>query len=626
MSAPIEDYALLGDCETAALVSRDGSVDWLCWPRFDSPACFAALLGGPEHGRWRIAPASPARVTRRYRGDTMILETDWETDEGAVTVVDFMPIRGAQSDLVRTVVGRRGRVAMAMELVLRFDYGSTVPWVSRIDDGTPRGMLRAIAGPDMVLLRADVELHGRDLTTVADFTVAAGESVSFVMTYTMSHLEPPQPVEPVAALAGTEAFWTEWSSRCTYRGEWREAVMRSLLTLKALTYRPTGGIVAAPTTSLPEHIGGTRNWDYRFSWLRDATLALLSLMDAGYYEEAAAWRDWLLRAAAGSPNQLQIMYGLRGERNLREWEIPWLPGYEGSKPVRVGNAAHGQHQLDVYGEVLDAFYQARKGGMPASAEARRLGEALVAHVCKIWQEPDEGLWEVRGPRQLFTHSKVMAWVALDRAIRALEELAGEAAPAEWVATRQRIHDEVCERGYDASLGCFVQAYGSTLLDASLLMIPMVGFLPADDPRMRGTVEAIERRLVVDGLVMRYDSRATDDGLPPGEGAFLACSFWLADNLALLGRRDDARALFERLLALRNDLGLLAEEYDPRAGRLVGNFPQAFSHIGLVDTALNLSKDVPAEQRPAEQRGDGHEQRRRSTRATGEVAAAGPLDT
>ena len=605
MPALIEDYALLGDCETAALVSRDGSIDWLCWPRFDSPACFAALLGGPEHGRWKIAPtAERARVTRRYRGDTMILETDWETADGAVTVVDFMPLRGTASDLVRIVVGRRGHVAMHTELVLRFDYGSTVPWVSHIEDGSPHGLLRAIAGPDMVLLRSDVRLRGRGLTSVGEFAVREGETVSFVMTYTMSHLEAPHPVEPGPALADTEKFWHDWASKCTYEGEWRDAVMRSLLTLKALTYRPSGGIVAAPTTSLPEQVGGTRNWDYRFSWLRDATLALLSLMDAGYYEEASAWRDWLLRAAAGSPNQLQIMYGLRGERHLREWEVPWLPGYEGSKPVRIGNAAHGQLQLDVYGEVLDALYQAHKGGMELSRDTLRLGSALVSHLCTIWQQPDEGLWEVRGPRQHFTHSKVMAWVALDRAIRAADELGGEPPPLEWRQTEQRIHDEVCERGFDHELGSFVQAYGSKQLDASLLLIPLVGFLPPDDPRVRGTVEAIERRLVVDGLVMRYDSRVTDDGLPAGEGAFLACSFWLADNYVLLGRMDDARALFERLLALRNDVGLLAEEYDPRLGRLVGNFPQAFSHIGLVDTALNLSRGVPTEHRPLEQRGDG----------------------
>ena len=601
MPAPIEDYALLGDCETAALVARDGSIDWLCWPRFDSPACFAALLGTPENGRWKIAPAARApRVTRRYRGDTMILETDFETPDGAVTLVDFMPVRGGQSDIVRTVVGRRGRVAMHTEFIVRFDYGSTVPWVSHVDDGTARGMLRAIAGPDMVLLRSDIPLRGKGLTTVGDFVVREGETVSFVLTYAFSHEKTPVPVEPVAALADTEKFWTEWAARCSYEGEWRDAVMRSLLTLKALTYRPTGGIVAAPTTSLPEQVGGSRNWDYRYCWLRDATLTLLSLMDAGYYDEAAAWRDWLLRAAAGSPEQLQIMYGLRGERHLREWVIPWLAGYEGSTPVRIGNAAYGQRQLDVYGEVIDALYQGRRGGLPDSVEARRLGHALVAHLERVWAEPDEGLWEVRGPRQHFTHSKVMAWVAFDRAVKTAERL-GLPGPLErWRRVRDEIHAEVCHRGFDARRNTFVQAYGSRQLDASLLMLPLVGFLPAGDPRVRGTVGAIERGLMSDGLVLRYDSRVTDDGLPPGEGTFLACSFWLADNLALLGRHDDARAMFERLLALRNDVGLLAEEYDTRRGRQVGNFPQALSHLSLVGTALNLTPPHTAEH-PAEQR-------------------------
>ena len=611
-TVPLEDYALLGDCETAALVSRGGSIDWLCWPRFDSAACFAALLGTPQHGRWRLAAVDEnARVTRRYRDDTLILETEVETADGAVTVIDFMPLRGTQSDLVRTVRGRRGRVAMCMELVIRFDYGSTVPWVSQVRDGTEHGLLRAIAGPDMLTLRADVAVQGKGLTSVAEFVVGQGESVSFVLTYSPSHLPLPAPVHPEAALADTERFWREWAARCTYVGEWRDAVMRSLLTLKALTFRPTGGIVAAPTTSLPEQIGGSRNWDYRFCWLRDATLTLLTLMDAGYFEEAAAWRGWLVRAAAGSPEQLQIMYGLAGERQLREWELPWLPGYEDSRPVRVGNAAFDQLQLDVYGEVLDALYQARRGGLPQSDEAWQLSCSLVRHLEQVWQRPDEGIWEVRGPRQQFTHSKVMAWVALDRAIRATEEFGRKGPVDQWRASRQRIHDEVCAHGYDASLGTFVQAYGSTQLDASLLMIPLVGFLPPEDPRVRGTVAAIEKRLMADGLVLRYDSRKTDDGLPPGEGAFLACSFWLVDNYAMLGRMDDARALFERLLSLRNDVGLLAEEYDPRLGRLVGNFPQAFSHVGLVDSALNLSRGVPASRSPAVQRADGKQGSRRS---------------
>ena len=602
MPGRIEDYALLGDCETAALVGRDGSIDWLCWPRFDSGACFAALLGGPEHGRWLLAPVGEVtRTSRRYRHDTLILETEWETAEGAVTVIDFMPLRGAQSDLVRMVVGTRGRVAMRTELIVRFDYGSTIPWVMHVDDDDPHGSLRAIAGPDMLLLRGDMPLRGEDMTTVGDFTVAAGETVSFVLTYCASHETPAAPVEPHAALADTETFWRAWVARCTYRGEWREAVVRSLLTLKALTYRPTGGIVAAPTTSLPEQLGGARNWDYRYCWLRDATLTLLALMDAGYYDEAAAWRDWLLRAAAGSPAQLQIMYGVAGERRLPECELPGLPGYEGSRPVRVGNAAAGQLQLDVYGEVLDALYQARQGGLPSSPQAWQLASALVTHLEGIWDQPDEGLWEVRGGRQHFTHSKVMAWVAFDRAIRGAEAFGLDGPLDRWRATRQRIHDEVCARAFDATHGAFMQAYGSTSLDASLLLIPLVGFLPPDDPRVLGTVRAIEERLVVDGLVLRYDTARTDDGLPPGEGAFLACSFWLADSYVLLGRRDEARALFERLLALRNDVGLLAEEYDPRYGRLVGNFPQAFSHVGMVDVALNLARTMPAHQQPATQR-------------------------
>ena len=592
--APIEDYALLGDCETAALVSRAGSVDWLCWPRFDAGACFAALLGGPEHGHWSIAPLAPvARTTRRYRGHSLVLEMDIETADGMVTLIDFMPPRDGASDLVRLVVGRHGRVAMRTELVVRFDYGSIVPWVSRMDDGS----LRAIAGPDMVVLYTSVPLRGEGLTTAGDFSVAAGETASFVLAYGPSHLPPPPAIDPLAALARTEQFWEAWARRCTYSGEWPDAVMRSLVTLKALTYHPTGGIVAAPTTSLPEHFGGPRNWDYRYCWLRDATLTLLTLMDAGYFEEAAAWRDWLLRAAAGSPSQLQIMYGVAGEHRLGEWEVPWLPGYEGSRPVRIGNAAHTQLQLDVFGEVMDALYQARRGGLPASSEAWRLAQALIAHLEDIWREPDDGIWEVRGGRRHFVHSKVMAWVALDRVVKGAEQF-GLPGPADrWRELRDRVHAEVCREGFDASIGSFVQSYGSTELDASLLMIPLVGFLPASDARVQGTVAAIERRLMSDGLVMRYDTSAAVDGLPPGEGAFLACSFWLADNYVLLGRRDEARALFERLLSLRNDVGLLAEEYDPRLRRQAGNFPQAFSHVALVDTALNLDSAA----RPVEQR-------------------------
>ena len=598
MPLPIESYALIGDCETAALVGNDGSIDWLCWPRFDSAACFAALLGEPDHGRWLIGPAGGALATRRqYREGTMILETEFETPEGRVTLVDFMPLRGPCSDIVRMVVGREGRVAMRMELILRFHYGSIVPWVTSSD-----GSIRAVAGPDMVVLKTDVPTHGEGLTTVAEFAVSAGQTATFVMTYTQSHHPAPMGVNAKKALADTEAFWREWTSRSKYRGEWPDAVSRSLLTLKALTYRPTGGIVAAPTTSLPEHIGGSRNWDYRYCWLRDATLTLLTLMNAGYYDEAEAWRDWLLRAIAGSPSQVQIMYGIAGERHLREWEVPWLPGYERSQPVRIGNAASDQLQHDVFGEVLDALYQARHGGLPASEDGWHLQRALVAHLESVWATPDYGIWEVRGDRQHFTHSKVMAWVALDRAVRAAEEFGLEGPLDRWRGLRSHIHEEVCRYAFDPDLGAFTQAYGSKQLDASLLLLPLVGFLPPTDVRVRGTVEAIERRLTIDGLVLRYDTKDTDDGLPPGEGAFLACSFWLADNLVLLGRTDDARRLFERLLALRNDVGLLAEEYDPRLQRQVGNFPQAFSHLALVDTAMNLARGGPSEaERPAEQR-------------------------
>ncbi|MBU8541912.1 glycoside hydrolase family 15 protein [Falsiroseomonas tokyonensis] len=598
MAARIEDYALIGDCETAALVARDGSIDWLCWPRFDSPACFAALLGGPEHGRWLVAPSDPApRVTRRYRPGTLILETKFETAEGAATLVDFMPLRGHASDLIRLVVGHRGRVAMRTELLLRFGYGAHVPWVTRLPEG---GGLRAIAGPDMVELRTPVPLHGEDLITRGEFIVEAGQAVPFVLTYGPSHLPAPPPADPNAALADTEAFWTEWSARCGHTGDWHEAVLRSHITLKALTYAPTGGIVAAPTTSLPEWIGGPRNWDYRFCWLRDATLALISLIDAGYLEEARAWREWLLRAAAGSPSQTQIMYGLAGERYLGERELGWLPGYEGSRPVRVGNAAHAQFQLDVYGEVADALHQGRRAGLAPSAAGWALERALTEQVMAVWDRPDEGIWEVRGDRRHFVHSKVMAWVALDRAVRGVEEFGLEGPVERWRALRRTIHEDVCRRGFDPELNSFVQSYGSKTLDASLLLIPQVGFLPPGDPRVRGTVEAVGRRLVVDGLVLRYDTAEAGDGLPPGEGAFLACSFWYADALTLLGRRAEARALFERLLALRNDVGLLAEEYDPRAGRQLGNFPQAFSHLALANTARNLS----AAAQPARQRAEG----------------------
>ena len=582
----IEDYGLIGDCETAALVSRGGSIDWLCWPRFDSPACFAALLGGPEHGRWLLAPADPdARSTRRYLGDSLILETTFETGSGTVSVLDFMPIRGRNSDVVRIVRGVRGRVAMRTEAIFRFSYGAIVPWVTSPGERA----IRAIAGPDMVVLSGSVPLHGSGLTTVAEFEIGEGDTAEFVLTWGPSHERLPENVQPDVALAATVTFWTRWAARCAYRGTWEEPVLRSLLTLKALTYAPTGGIVAAPTTSLPEFIGGSRNWDYRYCWLRDATLTLLALMDAGYFEEAAAWRDWLVRAAAGSPGQVQIMYGLAGERHLLEWTVDWLPGYANSSPVRIGNAAHAQFQLDVYGEVLDALHQGRLGGIAETEEGWSLQKALARHVESVWSAPDRGLWEIRAESQHFTHSKVMAWVAMDRAVKAVERFGLDGPVEHWRALRDQIHAEVCERAYDAKQNAFVQAYGSTHMDAANLLMPLVGFLPATDPRIRGTIERIEQRLAVDGLVLRYDSDLTNDGLPPGEGAFLACSFWLADAYVLLGRHDDARALFERLLALRNDVGLLSEEYDPVAKRFLGNFPQAFSHVALVATGLNLER-------------------------------------
>ena len=581
----IEDYALIGDCETAALVGRNGSIDWLCWPRFDSPACFAAVLGRPEHGRWLLQPAAEVTGTSRdYRGHSLILETSFQTRDGAVTLIDFMPPRGRNSDVVRLVRGDAGRVRMTMELILRFDYGSIIPWVSRLEDGT----WRAIAGPDMVVLHTPVEVRGKDLTTVAEFEVAAGETIPFALTYGASHKRPPQPIDTAASLRGTEAFWKDWAARACGDGEWCDAVKRSLMVLKALTFAPTGGIVAAPTTSLPEQLGGARNWDYRYCWLRDATLTLLALMNAGYHEEARAWRDWLLRAGAGSPQQLQIMYGLAGERQLPEWEVPWLPGYEQSRPVRIGNAAHGQLQLDVFGEVIDALHQARRGGIAPDTSEWPFEKALLEHVAGTWTEPDHGIWEVRGPRQHFTFSKVMAWVAFDRAVKSAELFGLEGPVDRWRTIQREIHTEVCERGFNRTRGCFVQAYGSTQLDASLLLLPTTGFLPASDPRVTATIEAVERELLCDGFVMRYDTGKADDGLQAGEGVFLACSFWLADAYVLLGRIDEARALFERLLSLRNDLGLLSEEYDTRLRRQVGNFPQAFSHVALVNTAHNLS--------------------------------------
>jgi GH15 family glucan-1,4-alpha-glucosidase len=592
MSARIEDYAMIGDCESAALISRGGSIDWLCWPRFDSDACFAALIGTRDNGRWLVAPSDPAaRVTRRYRGDTLILETRFETAEGAVTLIDFMPLRDAHCNLVRLVVGERGVVRMRTELVIRFGYGAIVPWVTRLADGA----LRAIAGPDMLVLHAPVDLHGEALTTVGEFTVTEGQRLPFVLTYCASHRPPPRAPNPQAALAATESFWVDWAAHCDAVEPWRAAIVRSLLTLKALTYAPTGGIIAAPTTSLPEQPGGPRNWDYRYCWVRDATLTLLALMNAGYYGEAEAWREWLLRAVAGSPQQMQIMYGIAGERRLSEWELPWLVGYESSTPVRVGNAAHSQLQLDVYGEVMDALHVARRGGLAASDSGWAVQLALLAHLETIWAEPDEGIWEIRGPRCHFTHSKVMAWVAFDRAIKSAEQFRLDGPLDRWRTLRDAIHADVCTRGFDRELGSFVQCYGTKQLDASLLLLPSFGFLPPDDPRIRGTIAAIERGLMADGLVRRYDTSRTHDGLPPGEGAFLACSFWLVDAYVMCGRLDDARRLFERLIALRNDVGLLSEEY--LGDRLMGNFPQAFSHVALVNSAFNLTRArKPAEQR------------------------------
>jgi GH15 family glucan-1,4-alpha-glucosidase len=594
----IEDYALIGDCTSAALVARNGSIDWLCWPRFDSGACFAALLGEPEHGRWLIAPAdSDARIERSYVDGSLILVTLFETGDGAVELVDFMPPHTHACDLVRLVRGLRGRVAMCTEFILRFDYGAVVPWVERL----PEGGVSAIGGPERVVLRTPVPLRGEDLKTVGEFTVGAGEATPFILSYGPSFQPRPRPIDAERALRETETFWHRWISRCGPAGPWTDDVKRSLVVLKGLTYSPTGGIVAAPTTSLPEQIGGTRNWDYRYCWLRDTTFTLLALMNAGFYDEARAWRDWLLRAVAGSPDQLQIMYGLGGERRLTEWQVPWLPGYEGSSPVRIGNAAVKQTQLDVYGEIFDALYHAHFHGLPTVDRAIAIGRTVLGHLARIWRLPDEGIWEVRGPPQHFTHSKVMAWVAFDRAVKILEHLGdqvgGDGAIERLWRIRDEIHEDVCCNGFDPALGSFVQAYGSKALDASLLLLPLVGFLPPTDPRIIGTVSAIERRLVVDGFVMRYDTGEVVDGLPPGEGAFLACSFWLADNYILQGRIAEARELFERLLSLRNDVGLLAEEFDPRLGRQVGNFPQAFSHVALVNTAFNLTRTQgPAEQR------------------------------
>jgi GH15 family glucan-1,4-alpha-glucosidase len=592
----IEDYALLGDLQTAALVGRTGSIDWLCFPRFDSAACFAALLGTRDHGRWLLAPVEGGACDeRRYREDTLVLEQEWQTETGRVRVIDFMPPRETLPDLVRIVECLDGHVEMRTEITIRFDYGSIVPWVRRID-----GERIAIAGPDALIIRTPVELHGENMMTVAEFTVRKGDRVPFTLTWFPSNEPQPDTVDPERALSDTEKFWRDWLGQSRYEGDWREAVHGSLVVLKALTYLPTGGIVAAPTTSLPERIGGVRNWDYRFAWIRDATFTLFALLNAGFEAEAAAWRDWLLRAVAGEASQLQIMYGVAGERRLTEYEVEWLPGYAGSAPVRVGNAASEQLQLDVYGEVLDALCQARRAGLQRDYDAWSLQRKLVEFLESSWQEPDAGIWEVRGPYRHFTHSKVLAWVAFDRAIELVERFDQEGPLDRWKQVRQEIHDEVCRECFDVELNSFVQSYGSRELDASTLLIPLVGFLPHDDPRVVGTVERIERDLTREGFVERYAAEAaTDvDGLPSGEGAFLPCSFWLVDCLALIGREADARALFERLLGVRNDLGLLAEEYDPHAKRMLGNFPQAFSHVGLVNSAYNLSEQHgPSAQRP-----------------------------
>ena len=584
---PIEDYALIGDCKTAALVGRDGAIDWLCWPRFDSAACFAALLGKRENGGWRLAPAAPdPTVSRGYRAGTMVLETLFETADGAVALIDFMPTGGTDSSVIRLVEGRRGRVAMRMELCVRFDYGITVPWVTQLDD---KSGLSIIAGPNGITLRSPVDLRGEQMTTIAEFTVEAGETVPFVMTYAPSHLAPPTPIDVGAALEATEQAWRDWSGRCSFEGEYRDVVCRSLLTLKALTFGETGGIVAAPTTSLPEQLGGPRNWDYRFCWLRDATLTLMALMAGGYFDEAQAWRDWLHRSIAGSPDQLQIMYGIAGERQLMEWEVPWLTGYQGATPVRVGNAAAGQVQLDVYGEVMAALHRARESGLAAPPSAWDLQRTMIDHLARIWDQPDEGIWEVRGGRRQFTFSKIMAWVAMDRAIKDARTYGLEAPLDEWCALRDLIHETVCREGFDPRQNSFTQAFGSAPLDASLLLITRVGFLPADDPRVIGTVAAIERDLLVDGFVLRYRTETAVDGLPPGEGVFLPCSFWLVSALKEQGRLDEAQTLFRRLLALCNDVGLISEEYDPTVKRLVGNFPQAFTHVALIAAAYDLVK-------------------------------------
>ncbi|MDQ8032223.1 glucoamylase [Bordetella genomosp. 1] len=595
---PLEDYGLIGNMLSAALVARDGSIDWLCLPHFNSPACFAALLGDASHGRWRISAAEPqARITRRYVPDTAVLETRIETATGVAVVHDFMPLSEDEEkvDVVRVVRGLRGTVDMSMELVLRFNYGQAVPWVRRRDYG-----LSAIAGPDAVELHTPVPLDGHDMVSTAEFSVCADEVVPFTLSYHRSHKTPHFVADRMESLERTVSWWQQWAHRCRWEGPdgpRRQAVVRSLITLKLLTFSPTGGIVAAPTTSLPEELGGERNWDYRYCWLRDSSLTLYALLNAGYREEAEAWRQWLLRAAAGHPDQLHIMYGIAGERWLPEHDVPWLPGYAGSKPVRVGNGAAGQIQLDVYGELIETLHAARAAGLAPLAEAWRLQNVFLKPLEKIWDSLDHGIWEVRGPKQAFTHSRLMCWVAFDRAIKSCEQFGLRGPVARWRALRERIRDDILTHGFDARRNTFVQYYGGDGLDASLLLIPQVGFLPPDDPRVQGTVAAIEGELLQGGLLRRYSMAKTDDGLAGEEGAFLACSFWLADAYAMQGRLDDANAMFESLLGRRNDLGLLAEEYDVARRRLVGNYPQGFSHIGLVNTAYNLTQaEGPAKQR------------------------------
>lgn len=580
----IEDYAFLSDTQTGALIGRDGSVDWLCMPRFDSAACFARLVGTEKNGFWKIAPEEDAKVSRSYRDGSLILDTEFTTLNGRVRLTDFMPLRDESPDLIRVVEGLEGRVSMRMDLVIRFDYGLTEPWVRQTREGWT-----AICGPNAFLLQSDVETYGTDHSTRADFVMRPGRKVAFVFTWYPSHTRPPRPARSKRALKETEQYWREWSKRCETEHGWSDAVKRSLLVLKGLTYEPTGGIVAAATTSLPEQLGGERNWDYRFCWLRDATFTLNALLTAGYTDEAEAWRDWLLRAAAGAPDQMQVLYGVAGERMCTEVELSHLIGYEGARPVRVGNAAADQFQLDIYGEVMDTMLQARKAGLKPDKWAWKLEEHLIDFVMENWRKPDDGIWEVRGGRRLFTHSRMMAWVAMDRAVKACERYKLEGDCARWKAVRDEIHREVCERGFNKERGAFTQSFGCDRLDASLLMMPLVGFLPAKDPRVKATIEAIEKELVVDGFVMRYhpDSSEDVDGLPPGEGAFLPCSFWLADCLNLIGRQDEAKELFEWVVGVSNDLGLLSEEYDTKSGRLVGNFPQAFSHVALVNSARYL---------------------------------------